>query len=408
MFESKVLACFLRNRKDYDSAVLHLERDELSPMGHALLAEIDEYYDTDKDATSVDLDVYRQALATRFENVPRNLSKARDFLEGVLAEDVSAANVISTILQQKRARLGTQLADALLAQDDERIAMYWQEYEELSDSTLLEKHAEEEYIGVTLDALEDRFDEDGAWTMAPRELAKRIKGGLRPGHAVIVAARPERGKTLFGVNFASSFLHQGAKVLYIGNEDPVPDLVLRLLSNLSGMTEEQMFADKDTAMERARSHGYDNCVFVGMSPGTLYEIEATVRKHDPDVVIVDQMRNVRANTENNTQRLEMVAQELRNIARRHQCVVVSMTQVGDSGRDKLVLNDGDIDGSNTGIPGACDVIVLIGSNEDYELRDLRMLTLAKNKRGGNHDSFTVSVDRNLSRVVSYSDLGGKR
>jgi len=401
-FESKVLSCFLRNRKDFDNAVQHLNREELSPMGVSLLDEISKYYAKDTDAEYVDPDTFHRALAIRFENVPRHMEKARDLLEGIVNLDHSAINVISTIIGQKRARIGTQLADALLAQDEDRIGMYWEEYQQLSDSSVLEDHSEDEYCGVSLDKLEERFDEDGAWELAPRELAKRIRGGLRPGHAVVVAARPERGKTLFGVNFAASFLQQGARVLYIGNEDPVPDLVLRLLSNLTGMSEEAMFKDKDTAMEIARKHHYDNCVFVGLSPGTLYEIESMVRRHEPDVLIVDQMRNVKANTENNTQRLEVVAQELRNIARRHHCVVLSMTQVGDSGRNKLILNDGDIDGSNTGIPGACDAIVMIGSNEDYELRDMRMLTLAKNKRGGCHDSFSVSVDRMLSRVTSYA------
>lgn len=400
-FESKVLSCFLHDRKDYDNASPHLNREEMSPMGLALLEEIQKYYAKDSTAESIDLDTFNRALAVRFGNVPKHLEKAREVLEGMVNLDHSAINVIATIIGQKRARVGTQLADALLAQDEERIGMYWAEYEELSDSTVLEDHIEDEYVGVTLDSLEERFDEDGAWELAPRELAKRIRGGLRPGHSVVMAARPERGKTLFGINFAASFLQQGARVLYVGNEDPVPDLVLRLLSNLTGMTEEQMFADKETAMELAHKHGYGNCAFVGLSPGSLYEIEAMVRRHEPDVLIVDQMRNVKANTENNTQRLEVVAQELRNIARRHNCVVLSMTQVGDSGRNKLILNDGDIDGSNTGIPGACDVIVMIGSNEDYEMRDMRMLTLAKNKRGGDHGSFSVSVNRQLSRVTSY-------
>jgi hypothetical protein len=206
---------------------------------------------------------------------------------------------------------------------------------------------------------------------------------------------------LFGTNFNAGFLEQGATTLYIGNEDPVPDLVIRLLSNLTGLTEEQMFADKDRAMELAMDRGYERCTLVGLSPGTLYEVEALIRRYEPDIVIVDQMRNIRANTENNTQRLELVAQELRNMARRHRCVMIAMTQVGDSGRDKLVLNDGDIDGSNTGIPGACDVIVMIGSNEEFELRDLRRVTLAKNKRGGDHGNFTVHVNRELSRVISY-------
>lgn len=401
-FESKILAAFLQDRKDYDIAAPHIAREELSPMAVVLLDEIGEYYANDSEASEIDVELLRKNLGIRFENIPRHLEKAGDFLEGILHADLSSVNVINTIVQQKRVRIGTHLADALLAQDDDRIAMYWQEYEDLTDTAVLGETAEEEYIGVSLDALEEQFDDEGAWTLAPRELGKRIKGGLRPGHAVIVAGRPERGKTLFGVNFTVSFLHQGARVLYLGNEDPPPDIVLRILSNLTGRTEEQMFADKEGTMELARERGYDNCVIVGISPGTLYEIEALVRKHQPDVVIVDQMRNVRANSENNTQRLEEVAQELRNIGRRHHCVMLSMTQVGDSGRDKLVLNDGDIDGSNTGIPGACDVIVLIGSNDDYEVRDLRMLTLAKNKRGGNHDSFTVAVERQFSRVKTYA------
>lgn len=401
-FESKVVASFLRNRKDYDNAYPHLNHEEWSPLGAVILDTINSYYAKDLHAEAVDLEVFRMSLDRRFKDVPRHMDKARDYLEGVVNLDVSSINVISEIIEQKRAQVGTQLADALISQDHERIGLYLREYEELADSAVLEDHVQDEYVGVTLDQLEEQFNDDGSWKLAPGELSKRIRGGLRPGHAVVVAARPERGKTLFGINFAAGFLVQGARVLYIGNEDPVPDLVLRMLSNLTGRTEQEMFADKDGTMEIALERGYDRCVFVGLSPGTLYEVEALVRRHEPDILIVDQMRNIRAKTENRTQQLEVVAQELRNIGRKHGCVVISMTQVGDSGRDKLVLNDGDIDGSNTGIPGACDVIVMIGSNEDFERRDLRRLTLAKNKRGGDHSDFTVSVDRARSRVTSWN------
>jgi archaellum biogenesis ATPase FlaH len=400
MFEHKLLAAFLRDRKDYDTAANHVDRREMSPLALAVLEEVDEYYGNDSEATSVDLDLFKRQLKARFEAVPKHLEKANDFMEAVINTDLSAANVVSTILDQKRAKTGIHLADALLAQDRTRIQMYWQEYEELADKTALEQEVEDEYVGATLDQLEERFNDDGAWNLKPDELGSRIKGGLRPGHSVVLAARPERGKTLFGIQIAAGFLIQGAKVLYIGNEDPVPDLIIRMISNLSNMTEEQMFADKEKAMERAYLSGYKNAVFVGLSPGTLYEVEAVIRKYEPDVVIVDQMRNLRADTENNTQRLEVVARELRNMARRHRCVMVSMTQVGDSGRNKLVLDDGDIDGSNTGIPGACDVIIMIGSDETYEEQDLRMIKIAKNKRGGNHDNFTVSIKRDTSRVTS--------
>jgi KaiC/GvpD/RAD55 family RecA-like ATPase len=402
MFEAKIMSAFIADRTDYDLAHMHIVRDDISPFGAALFDSIAEYYAADTSADHIDVEVLRLRLDRRFKDIPKHQAKMHDYLVEVLSVDTSTVNVVAEVIEQQRADIGTKLADALFAQDEERVEMLLPEYRRLTDARALESNVEDEYSGVTLDQLEEQFDEDGAWQLAPRELGLRIKGGLRAGHAVVVAARPERGKTLFGVNFAAGFLHQGAKVLYIGNEDPIPDLVLRLLSNLTGMTEDEMFANKEEAMAKAAERGYDRIVFAGLSPGTLYDIEALVRRHEPDILIVDQMRNIRANTENNTQRLEIVAQEIRNMARRHSCVAISLTQVGDSGRDTLELNDGDIDGSNTGIPGACDVIVMIGSNDEFELRDLRRICLAKNKRGGDRRSFTVAVDRGLSRVTSYA------
>lgn len=400
MLESKVSAAFLASRQDYDMVNPHLDRELFSPFGTALLESIDAYYKNDPAADQVDLEVLKLSLDRRFKDVPRHAEKMRDKLEEVLSVKTSSINVVAEVIEAKRAVVGTNLADALLAQDNERIEMYLQEYEAVTDLTVLDGADEEEFQGVTLEALEEHFKDAGGWYLSPKALGEKTKS-LRQGHAVIIAARPERGKTLVGITQTAGFLEQGAKVLYIGNEDPIPDLVLRLLSNLTGMEEEQLFSEKEKAITLARRRGYDNCVFAGLSPGTLYEVEALIRRHQPDITVVDQMRNIRAKTENNTQRLEVVAQELRNMGRRHNCLMVELTQVGDSGRDKLVLNDGDIDGSNTGIPGACDVIMMVGSNDDFERRDLRVVTFAKNKRGGDHGSVTVSVDRKLSRVMSY-------
>lgn len=401
MFEAKVLSVFLDNRKDYDMASPYIDREEWSPLGASLLELVDAYYEKDAEAERIDIEVFRKAVSRRFKDIPRHLDKANDLLTMVLNADSSAVNITSELLAHERAKIGTTLADALLSQDDIRIESLLARYSELMDASTLEDHVTEEYVGLTLSELESKFEADGQWQLWPMKLGGLLKGGLRPGHSVVVAARPERGKTLFGITFTAGFLAQGAKVLYIGNEDPITDLIMRLLSCITGLTQDQMLQHKDAAMERAVERGYNNCVFAGLSPGTVYEIEALVRRHEPDIVIVDQMRNVVAKTENNTLRLEYVARELRNVARRHNCVMVAVTQVGDSGRDKLVLNDGDIDGSNTGIPGACDVIIMVGSNDEYEKMNLRMVKFAKNKLGGDHSEVVVSVDRALSRVETY-------
>lgn len=395
------MSAFIADRKDYDMASPHLVRKDISPFGAALLEAIDDYYHRDADADSIDLELLQQRLDRRFKDIPKHQDKMRSYMEQVLSFDGSKVNVIAEVIENQRADVSTALVDALLAHDERLIEELLVEYQRLTDASALDLGVEEEYQGLSIHQLEEMLDSEGEWELAPKILGDKVKK-LRPGHSVIMAARPERGKTLFATHINAGMLMQGAKTLYIGNEDPVPDLILRLLSNLTGMDEEQMRARKDEVMELAESRGYNNCVFAGLSPGSLYEVEALIRRHEPDVVIVDQMRNLKAKTENNTQRLEVVAQELRNMARRHNCLMISMTQVGDSGRNKLVLNDGDIDGSNTGIPGACDVIIMIGSNDEYELRDWRTVTLAKNKRGGDHSNFVVAVDRRLSRVISHA------
>lgn len=406
MFEQKILSAFIADRSDYDMVVHHIERDELSPMGAVVLELIDDYYSRDAEADKVDIELLQSAISRRFSDIPRHKDQAISLLEEVLAHQTSKVNVVAEVLEAQRDKARLKLVDALLSHEEEIIEDALAKYNNLTEATVLETQVTEEYQGKDLRELIEEMHEDGQWNLAPKSLGNRLKGGLRAGHSVIVAARPERGKTLFGTSMNAGFLAQGAKTLYLGNEDPIPDLIMRLVSCLSGLTEEQIRRDPEAALEEARQYGYDNCVFAGLSPGTLYEVEALVRRHKPDVLLVDQMRNIATSSENNTLRLETVARELRNIARRNNCVVIAMTQVGDSGRDKLILNDGDIDGSNTGIPGACDVMVLIGCDEEYEKRDLRKVNLAKNKRGGCHDSFAVSINRDLSRVFTYTGPGG--
>jgi hypothetical protein len=94
---------------------------------------------------------------------------------------------------------------------------------------------------------------------------------------------------------------------------------------------------------------------------------------------------------------------MRNLAREFDMVAVSVTQGSDSARGKLVLDMGDVDGSNVGIPGAADVMVMIGMNDDYDSQDRRMITLAKNKVGGNHSSWPIGIRRETSRFTDYAE-----
>jgi archaellum biogenesis ATPase FlaH len=399
MFETKILSAFITSRKEHDAACSYVK--DLSPMGRAVLIAIKEYYSMDMQATHVDVDVLEAQLRRRFGDVPKHARELEDYLVQLHSTDTSAVNVAKEILDSEKERIGLMLADAILTKNRDLIGTYLSEYEAIYDEVELDAENEDMFTGAHLDEFEDMYDEANLIKVAPLALNERLRGGLIRGQHLLLAAMPEAGKSLFALNMAGGFVRQGLKVLYIGNEDPIPELVLRILSNLSGVSVEDLFDDKAAVMEKAIEHGYNLLTFKGLDPGTIETIEMLMRAGDYDVVIIDQLRNLTSKTENNTQRLEAVAQGARNLARRHNVLVVSVTQAAESARDKLVLNSGDIDGSNIGMPGACDVMAMIGCNDDYYERDLRRVTLAKNKRGSVHDDFTVGIDRWHSRVRDY-------
>ncbi len=91
---------------------------------------------------------------------------------------------------------------------------------------------------------------------------------------------------------------------------------------------------------------------------------------------------------------------MRNLAKKNDILVIGVTQAGDSGTNKLRLEMGDIDFSNTGMPAQMDLIIGVGSNEEYDSKSWRMISLPKNKLSGEHLYFPVMVDTKTSKVTS--------
>jgi len=132
------------------------------------------------------------------------------------------------------------------------------------------------------------------------------------------------------------------------------------------------------------------------------ELSALVKRYQPKVLIVDQMRNLRiAKTDNYTQGLDHIAQGLRALAKQNDIVTIGITQAGDSASGRPVLEMGDVDSSNTGIPGAADVLIGLGVTDTLRNAGQRVLSISKNKISGRHGYFTVNIDEQTSRIFSH-------
>jgi hypothetical protein len=119
--------------------------------------------------------------------------------------------------------------------------------------------------------------------------------------------------------------------------------------------------------------------------------------------MVNQLRNLSMGEANKVIALEEAAKEARNIGKRNNCAVISVTQAGDSADGKRFLEMGDVDFSNTGIPAQCDVLLGIGADEAMLKNMERGISFPKNKVGvGNnsHDPVIVKVRPDISRMLS--------
>jgi hypothetical protein len=60
----------------------------------------------------------------------------------------------------------------------------------------------------------------------------------------------------------------------------------------------------------------------------------------------------------------------------------------------------DVEWSNTGIPGAADLMIGIGVDEEYLATNKRMLSIPKNKVNGRHGAFPVWIDPTKTAFLS--------
>lgn len=402
-YEKKLLAAAIADRKVWALVAKHLGDGEFSEPGRRIFDTINAYYTRDPEAASCDLETLTNLVLQSATN-PKHKETFKAIMDGLASVKVSGINVVSEIIGAKRESVAARLSTALAAGEDYSVTQpLLSEYDQLSVATSLDEEAKESELLVAPGPDVIFGTSDGAqrtFKMAPKALNDRLRGGMLPGHHVVVFARPEMGKTAFLVNLTAGFLRQDLRVLYLCNEEPVEDLAMRMVNRLAMMPYEQVLADPKTAYDRAMKKGYGNLYMKRLSPGTVREIEQLVVEVKPDVLIVDQLRHIKTKEENKTQQLEQAANGVRTIVGRHKCLGISVTQAGDSASGKAVLDMGDVDSSNTGIPGTADLMIGIGASKDDEAGNRRVLSLCKNKRSGNHEFFPVRIQPDVSKYIS--------
>jgi len=249
--------------------------------------------------------------------------------------------------------------------------------------------------------------DDNRWEFNIATLSRHVYGiGAREFGCVF--ALPETGKTAFLVSICTGpggFCEQGAKVIYLGNEEDTGRTMLRAIQAYVGVTREQVIADPVSARRK-----FDDIADLfnmnEIQDWSLAKIEAYVDKERPDILIIDQADKVNINGNFNAshERLRELYRRLRETAKRYDCALIAVSQASNDAKGRTRLSGFDMEGSKIGKMAETDLVIGIGRHEQGDVDDsepdtTRYLTVSKNKLSGWHGTVICNIQPDVSRYT---------
>ena len=260
-----------------------------------------------------------------------------------------------------------------------------------------------------LDPIEDLLkaeENDTGLHWRLRCLNEHIKP-LRAGDFVVIAARPDKGKTTF---CASELTHMASQmdvtwpgenrsVLWFNNEGPGSRIVMRNFQAALNATVEDLVRlsnEPSTNPKWKTKVREDYAAALGGRPGALrifdihdmynHEVEDIMKQYRPGLVLFDMVDNIKfgGETNNNGQRTDQLLEAMYQWARlmgvKHDCAVMATSQISADGDGISYPTLPQLKDSKTGKQGAADVIITIGALNDPVLEKSRYIGTTKNKK----------------------------
>jgi KaiC/GvpD/RAD55 family RecA-like ATPase len=404
MQDSTLLAACLADRTAWNKIHKHIEATDLTPTVGFWWKVLAEAYKRDIHANALSVDLLGELGRS---SIPS--PKQADSLLGVLSSlvpPVSPINTVHVALEIKRKNLTAEFASAQMGGDKKKANKLLASLNEIWETDSFEEKQAEWHDARATIALFDKIGRDKRIPFGCPGINQRLDGGLLPGHHVGIFGRTEVGKSTFVIDAVARLLKQQQTVLYIGNEDQIDILKLRLVGRYLKQTQAHLEAHKEQVAEDFRDVE-ERLLMTQLYQGDIDAIRKRVEEFKPSVLVIDQFRNLTGkDTDGMTQRMEANAIKLRALLLSHSLIGVSVTQANDRserhGQEApIYLSTGDIDSSRVGLPGQCDLLLGIGANSDLMARGQRFISFAKNKLSSArdaHEGVIVNFDLAISRV----------
>lgn len=202
-------------------------------------------------------------------------------------------------------------------------------------------------------------------------LTKRA-GAIRRGRLIVLAARPATGKSAAALQIGYNVASTGAKVLFFPLEMTTQETLERLLLQQQ-IVDSQLSLKAPTNAEKAAIVSFLNDVesegrfLIYEGVNNLETIEQTIKEQRPDLVIIDQLTQVRttARTKDIRERYIQVTADLKAAAIEYDTAILLLTQLNRAATDQRQptlenLHESDATGQNA------DVVLLMSKEDPNE------------------------------------------
>ncbi len=262
-----------------------------------------------------------------------------------------------------------------------------------------------------LDPIEDllKAEENDVGLHWPLPCLNRHIKPLQGGDFVVIAARPDKGKTTFCTHVLTHMAPQvdqvypgeGRSILWFNNEGPGRKIVMRAFQSALNATVEDLVKLSNEPASAANAQyktkvREDYAAALGGRPGVLrvfdihgmwnHEVEDLIRLYKPAVVLFDMIDNIKFgdavsnNGARTDQLLEAMYQWARMMGVKHDCAVLANSQLSADADGVSFPTLPQLKDSKTGKQGAADVIITLGALNDPVLENSRYVGTTKNKK----------------------------
>lgn len=387
----------LTNRQRFKSLLHVVPQGMISQDTQAMLAWFGAYYNTFPEHDFIHIDELQSLIRLKAAGASQEQIAITMHLSEQLRKPVDEASLRGILGQLHELDLSGK-AGALITKynNGEEVNLAY-ELNKLSGLAVrsMAQSAPDDYIDTPIADLLAEISNDKGVKFRRIACLRESIAGMMGGASIAIAARPDKGKTSFIASVITDFAPQlpeyfgpDRPILWLNNEGSGKRIIPRVyqaalqadLPEIIHLSNQGLLVPKYT---EAVGGTADIIRVKDMHGASLAQIEQVVESMRPAVVVFDMLANFRlggtANGANKADMIEQMWQSVREMAVLHDFIALSTVQISAEGDDQFYPPYSALKDSKTGVQGATDVILMLGSKHAIEYNSLRGLSTPKNK-----------------------------